>query len=107
MSAISDNVEVNRDGNFAAIVLRSHIYTKPTELLSNLIRVALTLESILVHDLPILQEDDPVGVGRNARIVCDKDDGSSPIICRSAQQRHNLFAGVGIKVACWLVAENQ
>ena len=64
-------------------------------------------EPVLVDDLAVLEEDDPVGVGGNARIVRDDDHGAAPVVRGFAQQADDLVAGLRVQVAGRLVAQDQ
>jgi hypothetical protein len=63
--------------------------------------------SSTIDDSPVLQEDDPVGVGGDARVVGDDDHRPPPVVGHLAQQPGDLFRRVGVQVARRLVGQHQ
>ena len=60
----------------------------------------------LVDDLPVGEEDHPVGVGGGVGVVGDHDDGLAELAHRVAQETEHLGAGAGVEVAGRLVGED-
>src|SRR5581483_5900134 len=76
------------------------------KLLAYMIGVALALQPVLVYDLPVFQEDDPVCVGRNARVVRHQQDGAAPLVGGTAQEFDDLLARPRVQVASWFIAHD-
>ena len=61
----------------------------------------------LVHDVPVSEEDHPVGVGRAVWIVRDHDDGLPELGDGALEEAQHLLGRVGVEVAGGFVGEDQ
>ena len=61
----------------------------------------------LVADLPVGDDEDPVGVGRGLRVVGDEDDRLVPLDARPPERVEDLRAGRVVEVAGRLVGEQE
>ena len=57
--------------------------------------------------IAVLEEDNPVGVGRDTWIVGHDDDGSSAFVDNAPEQLDNFVACAGVQVAGGLIAQNE
>ena len=62
--------------------------------------------SLVAHDPPVGQDDQPVGVGGGAGLVGDHHDRLAELVRRSAQEREHLGGGGRVEVAGRLVGEH-
>src|SRR5215213_6115634 len=91
-----------------ARTLRAQRLLRPrlVNLLLQLDYVVRRAGSGVADDLPVLQRDQPVGVGGGGRIVGDHHHRLAELVDRLAQQRHHAGARLRVEVAGWLVGED-
>src|SRR5437899_8531888 len=60
---------------------------------------------IVRDDSPILQRDDSIGSGSQFRVVSDQHHRAAVVTVEADQQLDDLASGGGIKIAGWLVRQ--
>src|SRR3954453_1509831 len=59
----------------------------------------------VVDDLPVGEEQSPIGVRRSDRVVSDDDDRLVVLVHAAAKEVENLAARPRVEVAGWLIGE--
>ncbi len=60
----------------------------------------------VADDLAVLERDHAVGIGLDARVVGDQDDGLLVGVGEALHHRHHLLGGFGVQVAGGLIGKD-